>query len=78
MGINEAPTMREAWFNPDQAAVELAVTRAWVYQLIGKGLIPARRVGERWRIEATDLREFKRIAKPPGRQRADLRKLTAA
>ena len=75
---NEAPAMREAWYTPDQVAAELRVTRAWVYQLIGRRLIPASKFGERWRVEAGDLRTFKLIAKPPGRRRADLRKLRAA
>jgi excisionase family DNA binding protein len=50
-------TMRIS-YSPVEAAKALGVSRAYMYVLLGRGEVPARKIGTRTLIVATDLQAF--------------------
>jgi len=54
-----------------EAAAELNVTRAWMWQLIKRGTISAERRGRDWWIEPEEVERYQRERKPAHRPAAD-------
>lgn len=52
-----------------EAAVELGVTRAWLWRLIKGGVISAEKRGRDWWIEDAEVERYKRERKPAHRPR---------
>ena len=53
-------------YSPVEAAKVLGVSRAYMYVLLARGVVPARKIGTRTLIADADLREF--VARLPRAQ----------
>jgi excisionase family DNA binding protein len=62
--IRNLDTHDEPMVTPSELAAYFRVTERAIYALIGKGALPALKVGKCWRIRTADARALGRIEEP--------------